>query len=216
MSIERPHTVKCPNCGTESSVIIHDSINVTVDPEKKAKVLDRSLFKFHCQKCGAKSELSYCPLYHDMNEKYMIGVVPDKKAAFEERVPDFGTSMGPKYSMLADGYRFRIVCGISGLIEKIMIFDSKLDDYAIAMMKMLLHSQLKNPKEILFCGANETKLKFVVLYKGSKKDTVISVDRKMYKMATEIVADRKIVKQETQYVDLETIVFALQQEKEKK
>jgi len=216
MSIERPHEVKCPDCGTENTVIIHNSINVTVDPEKKPMVLNRSLFKFRCKKCGREADLSYCPLYHDMNEKYMIGVVQDKESAYKEKVPDIGIEMGPKFSMLADGYRFRIVCGITGLIEKIKIFDSKLDDYAVEMVKLLVYPQLKNPKKILFCDTNEKKITFLVMYEDSKKDKGISVERKFYDMATEILADKKIAKKETQYVDMEIIVQALNEKRKER
>ena len=48
MSLEREETLKCPKCKTENKFRIYDSINVTLDPELKKKVLDGSLFKMKC------------------------------------------------------------------------------------------------------------------------------------------------------------------------
>ena len=67
MSLEREETLKCPKCKTENKFHIYDSINVTLDPELKKKVLDGSLFKMKCAECGTETVINYDTLYHDMS-----------------------------------------------------------------------------------------------------------------------------------------------------
>lgn len=213
MSMQHPHEVKCPKCGTENSILIHDSINVSLEPDNKAKVLDRSLFQFCCSKCGEVTGIEYCPLYHDMDEKYMIMVANDRKSAADAIIPDIGKNTN--FSMFADGYRFRVVYRIAGLIEKIKIFDNKLDDFAVEMLKLMLYGELNQPAEIIFCDVNEKKISFWVYYEDSKNNKGISVDRKYYDSAVQIVNDENINKLKIQYVDMRIIAQALN-EKEKR
>jgi len=201
MSMEHPVEVTCPECGAKGFAIMHDSINVTMDPENKAKVLDQSLFLFRCEKCKAGVHLEYSTLYHDMREKYMIMVAPDPDAARKENIalPEFET-----HSMVSDGYRLRVVCRIFDLIEKIRVFDSDLDEYAIELVKLLIHPQLNDPKEILFETASEYRLAFYVTYEDPTQNTGIEIDRKYYDNCKNFLADINIDKT-VQFVDMNFI-----------
>lgn len=199
MSMMFPIEIKCPKCGTIGEAMKHNSINVSLDPGNKKKVLDRSLFDWHCEKCGATVHLEYCPLYHDMNEKYMILVVPDVEAARTEKVP-----VRDEYKEFMDGYKFRVVCKIDGLIEKISIFDSGLDDFAVEMLKMLLWPKLDSPKEIIFAGAADAGIGFFVRYDDAEKNTGINVPGKYYDSCAETVQKMK-VDSSVQYVDIGVI-----------
>ena len=52
MSLVREEILKCPKCGAENQFRFYDSVNVSLDPELKGKVLDGSLFKMKCTKIG--------------------------------------------------------------------------------------------------------------------------------------------------------------------
>ena len=53
MSLEREETLKCPKCKTENKFHIYDSINVTLNPELKKKVLER--FPVQNEMCGVRN-----------------------------------------------------------------------------------------------------------------------------------------------------------------
>jgi Zn ribbon nucleic-acid-binding protein len=47
----------CPRCQKQSRFTIWQSINVDLDPSLKQKVMDGSLFVFHCLYCGFSQKL---------------------------------------------------------------------------------------------------------------------------------------------------------------
>ena len=68
MSLQHEETLKCTKCGAENQFTIHESVNVTLDPELKPQVLNGSLFKMTCASCGTQIIVNYDILYHDMSD----------------------------------------------------------------------------------------------------------------------------------------------------
>lgn len=66
MSMPSITKITCPKCNHESDYIVWYSINVTLDPEMKDKILDDTLFSWVCPHCGERFYASYDFLYHDM------------------------------------------------------------------------------------------------------------------------------------------------------
>ena len=58
--------ITCPKCNHESDYIVWYSINVTLNPEMKDKILDDTLFSWVCPHCGERFYAPYDFLYHDM------------------------------------------------------------------------------------------------------------------------------------------------------
>ncbi len=57
-----------------------NSINVTLDPKMKEKVMDGSLFLWTCSKCGTTFRVPYPFLYHDMEHRFMVEFFPEKNS----------------------------------------------------------------------------------------------------------------------------------------
>lgn len=57
--------IKCPKCGKELKVKVYESINVSLHPELKDKLLSGELTDIHCS-CGYTLLLRYPILYHKM------------------------------------------------------------------------------------------------------------------------------------------------------
>lgn len=72
MSMERKETITCPECGHTQDFIIWQTLNGDLDSEAKQQLLDGTLFRFECDKCGHKSNVNYGILYHDMRHQAMI------------------------------------------------------------------------------------------------------------------------------------------------
>ncbi len=196
------HTIEldCPQCRKKSPFTVHDSINVTLDPEDKGKVLDRSLFKFQCPHCGFESCVQYGSLYHDMTNKYMISVCDDEEMAKNSPIPDIGdTIQGKKLSMLNDGYRFRTVVHFDGLAEKISIFDAELDDFAVEFVKAVILKQANEVTQLYFTQINESNICFYAIFHDEKKNTGLSISRDVYDDAVKMLGE-KSRKSKEQYV----------------
>ena len=131
MSLNSIQEVNCPQCGNTQNFVRWDSVNVTLDPDLKEKVLNRDIMTFECEKCDQKTVFIYQFLYHDMDKKILIHLVPEdeyndvKFDSLKLDYPDF----------FVDQYRLRIVNSLDELIEKILIFEEDFDDKVMEIFK---------------------------------------------------------------------------------
>lgn len=178
MSMIREQQIECPECHTQFPFTVHDSVNVGIDPQDKEKVLDMSIFQYHCPHCGKTDIVCYPLLYHDPVNGVWIQVFwreEDFGQPVEKEVRDFIEIMGQKH------YRRREVFGYWELIEKIRVFDAGLDDFAIALMKTM--NKLQQPEiQLIFDEKKDNKFNFLVF----QNDTMlggVSFEEKGYEMA---------------------------------
>ena len=120
-------SIRCSRCGSLFKAERYDSVNVSLDPSLKDKVLDGSLFLKECPHCGSEALIPGNTLYHDQNEKLMVWVTGGD-SALEEQVKK-------GYEDLLKGYVLRFVTDSGSLIEKVKILDSGLDDVVMEMCK---------------------------------------------------------------------------------
>lgn len=160
MSSKHLTKIACPKCGKENEFTVWDSVNVQIDPDMKKQIMSGDAFLFKCPECGNEAHIFYTMLYHDMNKKLMIYLLPDDKeqieaaAGFINETNTSGAELGiPK---LTEGYSYRIVTSPTELQERICIFDSGYDDRVIEIMKVLYLSSMaeqtpdKKVDDILF------------------------------------------------------------------
>ena len=76
MSKERKITWQCEHCKKEFEVNIFDSVNVSLDPELREKVLTGNIFMHKCPHCNNNNIIQHPILYHDMKNKFMIQLGP--------------------------------------------------------------------------------------------------------------------------------------------
>lgn len=136
MSMKRKETVTCPECGQEQDFVVWHSLNGDLDPEAKQRLLDGTLFHFECSNCGHRSNVNYGMLYHDMTNQVMIySVDEDSVEETLATMNDVENKIGPMPE-----YRKRIVTDQNALREKAIIFDQKLDDRVIEIIKLIYYS----------------------------------------------------------------------------
>ena len=134
--------VTCPVCGQKSEYMIWDSINTTLDPDMKEKVLNGEAFKFTCPNCNSETNVDYGTLYHQMEDRIMIFYANSDEN--EKEILDVlnhsGNSAVEKMmnGMLEDNYLIRLVRSQNSLREKIQIFDAGLDDRLIEISKIFI------------------------------------------------------------------------------
>src|SRR4030095_5029035 len=96
------------------------------------------LFRFRCPECGAATQVLYPMLYHDMQRKLMIWMIPDDGSGAATKPPE-GPGL-PTGGPMA-GYKTRSVNSVNELLEKILIFDAELDDLTLEMIKIIIAFQ---------------------------------------------------------------------------
>ncbi len=130
----------CSHCHRSTQVEPVPLINTALDPERKARVRDGSLFVWECPYCGTRNLLKYQTLYHDPEARLLIWLLPDGQetppAAVEEAVKEL------------EGYTLRRVKEVGDLVEKVNIHEAGLDDVAMELCKWVTRRELaaKNPE----------------------------------------------------------------------
>lgn len=132
----------CPQCEKPGKAHIYQSVNVTLSPELKEKVLNFELFLASCPHCDAQLAVTNHFLYHDMDRGIMLQMhpLPDRdrwreyvrydEEGFRQSVGMMG---GDKTANVPD---FRICFGPLELKEKILLFDAGLNDKVVETCKL--------------------------------------------------------------------------------
>lgn len=129
----------CPTCSQPQEITLYRSVNVTLNPELKDRLLRQELTMHVCTACQTTVPLDIELLYHDMTKKQMIQIEFDDVPQRRDRV------MG-----LMSDYLLRKVNSLQALIEKVCIFDCELDDRVMAVLKVVMcHTMLARYGETL-------------------------------------------------------------------
>lgn len=129
MSIIRKAIAPCSKCGQQQTVPVYKSINVSENPELKAKVCDGSLFLWECPHCGQMNLAKYETLYHDPAARLMVWLMP------EGEISETQMQAITMHTKAMGGYTLRMVSDMGSLMEKVLIKDAGLDDVAVEMCK---------------------------------------------------------------------------------
>src|SRR6266496_2023303 len=130
MSLSRQETIHCSACGAEQAFTLWGSINVTVDPKLKQRLLNGDLSTFRCARCGREEHVVYDFLYHDMEKSLAIWLKEKDDSESELAKKSFSDATGIKTC--------RTVRTVHELYDKIRIFDDGLDDFEIELFKFTL------------------------------------------------------------------------------
>lgn len=57
MTMPQKEVIDCPGCGKKQKFTCWRSVNVTLDPDLKQRILDGSLVSFECKACGHKTKV---------------------------------------------------------------------------------------------------------------------------------------------------------------
>lgn len=151
MSKSYMHEHKCPKCGNVFEFEVHESVNVDIDPDMKAKVLSAEIFLPQCPKCGERELVLYPMLYHDMTHKFMIQFTsPDGIDEFEYMVVPKETGDKQRDELLGlirdmnKGYIRRATSDLMELFDKIEILENGFDDRIVEVIRYEIISHTKD------------------------------------------------------------------------
>lgn len=137
MSKTRLDLFTCPQCRKPWKVQIWESVNVTLEPELREKVLSAELWNWKCPHCGHQMHLQWGTVYHDMEHKFMIIY----KIQDDDITPETKYAKLELPGMLAgqfDDCTIRTVYDFHSFLERIELLEKELDDIAIEHMRYSL------------------------------------------------------------------------------
>lgn len=157
MSMPRGIKITCPDCKEKGNFTMWHSINVDVNPETRDKVKSGKIFEYECKNCGKVSHVEYRFLYHDCLNKFMIWYFPKHEYNINDEIEEVNKI--DMHSLINE--KSRIVDDKRSLIEKIKIFEDRLDDIVIEVIKDIIRDQVKDESvEIFYDELENDTLKF--------------------------------------------------------
>ena len=164
--------VICPKCNAPQLFDDWIVVNVTSNPEMKARVMEGDLFTLTCSLCKEQTHIQKPLLYSDIEKNFMVHLLHGEE-------PDADMLDGfPQLSKV----KLRYVDDEMQFYEKIRIFDDGIDDRIIEIEKLTLvdvvrESWAKEPLEIYYQGLSDYVQGgkqmgyYVVLEEGVRKIT---------------------------------------------
>lgn len=175
----------CPSCGHKGDFKMYESVNVSLDPKLREKVLSGQIFEWACPKCGETISIRYDLLYHDMDKAFQIYYSPNNCSGINKMIND----MLIKYP----GMRklCRTVDSLNALREKILIFEAGLNDIAIELAKLVIkydsHNNIPETCELRFDSIlpggktqSQSKLVFRQIIDGNPRKGLVLFDKINY------------------------------------
>lgn len=178
------YTVTCPKCGANSDFEGWPVIPNVFLPDVTDALIEGSLFEYDCTSCGYRDLAVYRCLYHDIPNAAFVLLEPDPASRddairiLREKTRDNGGKDDdvPRHTG-------RLVKHPDELSEKARILDADLDDCAIELMKLNMHTQLVSDDplfealKIYFTYAEDGLLHFEA---GGYEDGTIVALRALY------------------------------------
>lgn len=161
MSMPRGMKITCPECKNEGKFTIWHSINVDVNPETRNKVKTGNIFKYECENCGKVFSVEYRFLYHDISNRFMIWYFPRKEYDINKELEELNRGQVSEIFNKNFNEKLRMVDDKRSLIEKINIFEDRLNDLIIEIIKNIILEQIQDQSvEIFYNGMEDDMLKF--------------------------------------------------------
>ena len=160
-------SLSCPRCRQEIVMPVFDAVNITKTPELKEKILNREVFTLLCPHCGYKTVVPYPMLYRDDDSGLLAQVCQSRQAAIDYRFPlDI-----PACKALAENHYLRAVVGVNGLIERIRLFESNMNELAVAYLKKRIATEKEDVESVFFENADDETIRFTVIYRNGTLDS---------------------------------------------
>lgn len=190
MKSEIYRNVTCNQCNEVMEYDVFDSVNVTLNPVLKEKVLNDELFILRCSNCGKIFYLSYPFTYNDMDVRYIIRYtnnenIEKQKIEFQTFVTTINNELSSNFEDFK--YKYRFVNEYERVREKVRIFDRDLDDRIIELYKYEFivngyDKELSNLDDVIFVNVDGSSECVFILFEKDVIDNVraISFDEMEY------------------------------------
>ena len=124
---------KCPHCNEEFEADLYKAVDVKEDSKYRNMLINGEFFKYECPHCHKLMMAVYPMLYIDSRNNFLIQYVPHERLEEMHRLIIDNRNSFPK------DYNFRIVTATYDAVEKMIIFENRLDDRIIECNKVIIH-----------------------------------------------------------------------------
>ena len=157
MSTFYGHDLTCPACGHVFRVELVRGIHITRLPWARAQILEGTFQAFRCPPCNEPITVSGSIVYTDFQRHHYVAVESAARVTWQAAVlrhrsafadsfecgPPIAQEMGRRFTR-------RVVFGLPGLREKLLLWDAGLDDVVVEAVKGDLLAGLElGPKDAL-------------------------------------------------------------------
>lgn len=180
MSTEIVKDIVCPQCGESQKYKLYASVNAKEHPDLKQSILEETLFDWRCRRCNYFAAMAYPFVYIDNEAGFVVCVAPGGSGSTVEATPQIKT------------YVKRRVKNLAELKEKILIFDSKLDDVAVELVKNALCTIIKRSYNntrlhAYFSRMEDEKLEFAIYLPRQPEPVYHSTRIEVYAQSQEVL-----------------------------
>lgn len=180
MSTEIAKDIVCPQCGEPQKYRLYASINAQDNPNLKASILDETLFDWRCRRCNYFAAMAYPSVYIDNAARYAVCMTPGGDSRAMEPPPQL------------QGYVKRRVKNLAELKEKLLIFDSGLDDVAVELVKNALCTIIRRHYDnarlhAYFSRLEDEKLHFAIYLPRQPEPVYHSTRIEVYGQSQEVL-----------------------------
>lgn len=132
--------IKCPGCGHEINMEIHEFVDVETDPEYKERIMNGSLFLVRCPECGEETLAEYPVMYMDPSKKLTVYLAPGHD---DSLLTQLNSLEMPEAEVDTEAV-LRVVESGEELLEKILIFDGGRDDRVLELYKAIIVENIRD------------------------------------------------------------------------
>lgn len=180
MSTEILKDIICPQCGEAQKYRLFASMNAQENPELKRQALEETVFDWRCQRCNYFAAMAYPFLYMDPQARYVVCVTPG------------GGGQAAEPTGAVEDFVKRRVKNLAELKEKILIFDSKLDDVAVELVKNALCTIIRRSYNnarlhAYFSRMEDEKLEFAIYLPRRPEPVYHSTRIEVYAQSQEVL-----------------------------
>lgn len=145
MSTWFPEPVRCPHCDHEQEARLAHGVHAVRAPEVRDQIFARTFHAITCAACGRTFVAQRPLVYTDTERKHWIHVaLVEQRARWPEledqteEVFERAFTGSPLAREIAERMKVRLVFGLDELREKLVIWQSNLDDRAVECLKFEL------------------------------------------------------------------------------
>jgi len=184
MGVYHSYDVICAVCDSRFEASLLNSVNVSRFPGLKTRLIERSLNRVRCPRCGDISIVEKPFFYSDFGRKQFVAVYPRKERHFHERASEQANTVFSAFESLkyGDAKKSRVVFGLEELREKVVAADNDIDDRMLELLKLYVIREhpflIERPRlRITLNGLDQEKLEFYCTFDQERNFFKIYVPR---------------------------------------